>query len=542
VAPSADVDTRTLPELLRERVLTQADALFLQDVGGDAATYGDALARSGAWSGVFAQLTVGAGDRVATLVGNCVESVLCWLGIASLRAIEAPIHPAFSGYMLEHAVNTIEAEVVVTEASRLPALAASIERLPAVRTVIVLGDAVNDPGWPSVRVLASGPLLAAATAPAGLELPRVWDTGAIIYTSGTTGPSKGVLVPWGELSTFAHRTYPFDDLGADDVFYVFTPSSHIGAKVLPLLAGLLGGRAVMRADFKIDEFLADIRQFGITTSPAVGAIPHFLAQMPASPDDADIPLRNMVMAPLVADLDGFRNRFGVRICTAYAMTEVSIPFTSEGWNVDNHRAVGKLCEGWPGIEVRIVDEHDIEVPVGETGELIVRSSEPWTMNSGYYGMPEATARAWRNGWFHTGDGFRRDEEGFFYFVDRIKDAIRRRGENISSFEVEAITNMHPAVAESAAVGSSADALEEEVKVFVVVKSDEKLDPRELLEFLIPRMPRFMVPRFVELIDELPKTPGTMRVKKAELRALGQTERTWDRVSAGLELPGSSKRR
>jgi len=220
---------------------------------------------------------------------------------------------------------------------------------------------------------------------------------------------------------------------------------------------------------------------------------------------------------------------------------VSIPFTSEGWNVDNYKAVGKLASGWPGIEVRIVDEHDMEVPIGETGELIVRASEPWTMNSGYYGMPEATATAWRNGWFHTGDGFRRDEEGFFYFADRIKDAIRRRGENISSFEVEAITNMHPAVAESAAVGVAADTSEEEVKVFIVVKPDEKLDPAELMEFLIPRMPRFMVPRFVELIDELPKTAGTMRTKKAELRALGQSERTWDRVKAGVELPGASRR-
>src|SRR5260221_8075141 len=134
------------------------------------------------------------------------------------------------------------------------------------------------------------------------------------------------------MCVFPRRTYPFAILSADDVFYVFTPSSHIGAKVLPLLAGLLGGRAVMRADFKVDEFLSDIRRFGITTSPAVGAIPLFLDQMPASPDDADIPLRNMVMAPLIADLDGFRSRFGVRICTAYAMTEVSIPFTSEGWD------------------------------------------------------------------------------------------------------------------------------------------------------------------------------------------------------------------
>jgi crotonobetaine/carnitine-CoA ligase len=186
--------------------------------------------------------------------------------------------------------------------------------------------------------------------------------------------------------------------------------------------------------------------------------------------------------------------------------------------------------------VRIVDEHDIEVPAGVVGELIVRTRVPWTVNAGYLGMPEQTAEAWRNGWFHTGDAFRYDEDGNFYFVDRIKDSIRRRGENISSFEVEAYVNEHPAVLESAAIAVPSEHGEDEVKVCVVLKPDGILEPEELIEHLIPRMPRFMVPRYVELVDALPKTEATQRVQKVLLREEPLNDKTWDREKARISVP------
>jgi crotonobetaine/carnitine-CoA ligase len=195
-----------------------------------------------------------------------------------------------------------------------------------------------------------------------------------------------------------------------------------------------------------------------------------------------------------------------------------------------------LKTGWPRYEAKIVDEHDLEVPTGTVGELVVRSADPWVLTRGYHGMPDVTAAAWRNGWFHTGDGFMVDEDGWFYFVDRIKDAIRRRGENISSFEVEAHVNEHPAVQESAAVGVPSELGEDEIKVAVVVRAGETLDPAALVEFLAPRMPRFMIPRYVEIVDALPKTDATMRTRKVELRERRVSPSTWDRERAGVRLP------
>jgi crotonobetaine/carnitine-CoA ligase len=258
--------------------------------------------------------------------------------------------------------------------------------------------------------------------------------------------------------------------------------------------------------------------------------------VPEQPGDADNPLRNVSMGPLVNEVEEFKRRFGVQVSTGYGMTEIAVPLASDAWNLANATSCGRVRTGYPGYDVRVVDEWDRPLGPDEVGELIVRTAEPWTMNAGYYNMPAETAAAWRNGWFHTGDAFRYDADGNYYFVDRIKDAIRRRGENISSFEVEAYVIRHPAVAECAAVAVPSEHSEDEVKVVVVPAPGAVVDPRELIEFLMPTMPRFMIPRYVEIVDALPKTP-TMRVRKVELRtAAAVTDATWDREAAGVELP------
>jgi crotonobetaine/carnitine-CoA ligase len=290
----------------------------------------------------------------------------------------------------------------------------------------------------------------------------------------------------------------------------------------------------LRDVFSLTEFWSDIRTHGVTATGIIGVIASFLMSVPRAPDDADSPLKSCSMGPLVANVDEFKERFGVRVSTGYGMTEIGAPLASDGWNLANATSCGRVRTGYPGYEVRVVDEHDEPVGPGVVGELVVRASEPWVLNVGYYNMPAETAAAWRNGWFHTGDGFRYDEEGNFYFVDRIKDAIRRRGENISSFEVEAYVARHPAVQEVAALGVPAEHGEDEVKICVVVRPGATLDPQELIEFLAPDMPRFMVPRYVEIVEQLPKTP-THRVRKVELRA-GTGTGTWDREAAGVVLP------
>src|SRR5581483_2280771 len=239
--------------------------------------------------------------------------------------------------------------------------------------------------------------------------------------------------------------------------------------------------------------------------------------------------------PLVPEVEECKRRFGVEVGTGYGMTEIGAPFVSDGYKLANAASCGKLWRGWAGYDVRIVDEHDQPVALDEVGELIVRTDEPWVLNAGYHGMPEATATAWRNGWFHTGDAFRCDADGNYYFVDRIKDAIRRRGENISSFEVEALVNQHAEVAECAAIGVPSEYSEDEVKVCVVLVPDSTLSEEALVLWLAPRMPKFMVPRYVELVDALPKTEATFRTQKIALRAEALNDRTWDREAAGITI-------
>jgi crotonobetaine/carnitine-CoA ligase len=236
------------------------------------------------------------------------------------------------------------------------------------------------------------------------------------------------------------------------------------------------------------------------------------------------------MVPLTDGAPTFRERFGIDIYTIFNMTEISSPIISE----PNPVRTGTCGRPRPGVEVRLVDAHDREVEVGEVGEMIVRTDRPYAMLSGYNAAPEATAAAWRNGWFHTGDAFRQDGDGYFYFVDRVKDAIRRRGENISSFEVEVEVCAHPDVREAAVVAVASELGEDEVLAVVAPVPGRAISEPALFDFLKDRLPYFMVPRYIRVLDELPKTPSN-KVMKAELRAQGVAAGAWDRERAGLRL-------
>jgi crotonobetaine/carnitine-CoA ligase len=526
--------TKVLPQLLGQLAIDEADAIAMQDVDGRTETRRELHETNLRWADALRRVGVQPGDHVVTMLPNSFESYHAWLGLSWLGAIEVPANTMFRGRMLQYLVEDSGADVIVTRERFLPQLREVAAELSRLRLVVVPDATSEIAGFPC-RVVRGGEFLADAEpneeAFAG---PNVWDIAAIIYTSGTTGPSKGVLMPWGTLWAVV-KALSEDFVGPGDGLYTTFPAFHMSGKYMLYQIADRRARLVIREQFSVQHFWDDVRRFDVNTAVLLGAMTPFLLQAPEQPGNAETPMRVVGLVPLPKHVKEFERRFGVRVMTSYGMTEIGMPFVSDGFNLANDTSCGRLFPGWAGYEAKIVDEHDQPRPPNEPGELVVRTREPWVINAGYYGKPEATAAAWRNGWFHTGDAFVCDDDGNYYFFDRIKDAIRRRGENISSFEVEALVNEHPDVVECAAVAVPSEYSEDEVKVCVVRAEGSTLTEAQLVEFLVPRMPKFMVPRYVEFVDALPKTEGTMRTRKFELRADPLNERTWDREASGIPI-------
>lgn len=517
--------TPVLHDLVEARAAADPDAVCMQEIDGRSLTYRELRDEWQRWAAALHGVGVRAGDRVATMLHSSFGTYATWLGTARLRAIEVPVNTMFRGDMLRYVVRNSTAEVFVVDARFLDVvIEAGLDRETR---LVVVGAPPGD--LPRGAVRAEDLLDAGAAGPLDLDepRPRVFDTAAMIYTSGTTGPSKGVLMPWGELHQFA-MFLPDDMLAPGETYYAAFPAFHASGKSSLFQAARFGATLLVREKFSPTTFWDEVRTYDVRAAALAGVMCKMLLGRPEEPGDRDVPLANVLMIPLVPEVRAFSERFGVRVATAYGMTEVGVPLATDGFRLADERSCGRCRPGHPGYEVRIVDEHDEPVAPGAVGELIVRTAAPWTMNAGYFGMPDKTAEAWRNGWFHTGDAFSCDDVGNYYFVDRLKDTIRRRGENISSFEVEEAVRAHPDVAEVAAVAVPSELGEDEVKVVVLCHPGADLEPAKLAAFLEERMPRFMVPRYVELADDLPRTDATLRVKKFELRRDPFNERTWDR--------------
>jgi crotonobetaine/carnitine-CoA ligase len=469
-------------------------------------------------AGGLAAQGVQRGDHVAVWMFDCKEAILTFFAINYLGAVFVPLNTAFKGKVLEHVLNVSDARLMVAHGQLLERLEgidrASIDRLVSV------GDSTAPQG---IAVCAYTDVADSSEAPPELERPiEPWDTQSIIFTSGTTGPSKGVLSSYLHIFTNAGpETWHF--VTGEDRFLINMPIFHIGGMGVIFVMLARGGSIAVMDGFDTERFWPFVRESQTTAFFLLGVMTTFLLKQAPSPDDKNHQVRVAFMVPLTETCVEFHERFGIDVYTIFNMTEISSPIVSEP-NPTHRGTCGKKRDG---VDVRLVDENDCEVPLGEIGEMLVRTDRPWGMNSGYYKNPQATAEAWRNGWFHTGDCFRQDAEGYFYFVDRMKDAMRRRGENISSFEVEAEVVAYPAVREAAAYAVPSEVGEDEVMIAVAPVAGQAIDQRALVEFLGERMAYFMVPRYVRVLDELPKTPSS-KVMKHVLRGEGITEDTWDR--------------
>jgi carnitine-CoA ligase len=462
-------------------------------------------------------------DRVLVWLPNGQDCLRSWFGINALAAIYVPINTAYRGRLLQHVIDNAGAGVLIVH-HRLLSRLDDVDTAGIQHVVVLGGPAPAGNRYESADIFD----LPAAESDVPANDSQPWDPMCILYTSGTTGPSKGVLTPyaqiWATNVAFRDRFLP------SDRFLVHLPLFHSGGISNTIAALEIGGSITVVEAFDRHSFWEMIERTQTTAAMLISAMVTLLLKVPERDTDTKNPFRVAFVAPFTDDAERLRKRFGLEVVyTQFNMTEVSVPLMSD----PNPTVVGTCGRPRPGAQVRLVDEHDLEVAPGAVGEMVVRTDLPWTMNAGYWGDPDATAEAWRNGWFHTGDAFRVDEAGNYYFVDRMKDTIRRRGENISSFEVEAAILEHPAVREAAAVGVVSELAEEEVLAVVALAEGHGLDELAFCQFLAERLPHFMVPRYVRVVDELPKTP-TGKIKKVELRSEGRAQ-AWDRESAGLVL-------
>jgi crotonobetaine/carnitine-CoA ligase len=482
------------------------------DFGDSTYSYSELWSRARRAAQVFVDQGVKRGDPVLVMLDNTIEFIDAWLGLAVMGAIQVPVNTEYLGGILRHQITDSEAWLMLVDEHYVPRIAGLGGDHGSLRRLLVLGSGECPAG---LECESWGDLFDGSK-----ELPRAeivealpHEVVAIMYTSGTTGPSKGVRIAHAHAFTYAMLAGQTVQLSEGDIYFAPLPLFHIAGQWALVYASLqVGATAIVRRRFSVTDFWAVVRESGATVSFLLGAMANFLARQEPRADDADNPMERMLLVPIVDGIDDFRRRFQVRVCTCYGSTEVNVPIIS-GYDVTEPGLAGRAVAGF---ELRIVDEHDVDVSVGQVGELVVRTTEPWLLATVYQRNPEASLHLFRNLWLHTGDAFRHDADNNYYFVDRIKDYIRRRGENISSFEVEREVNAHPAVLESAAVAVRSASTEDDLKVVVVPKPGQSLDPDELRAFLRPRVPKFMVPDIVEVVTQLPKTP-TGKIQKHLLR-------------------------
>lgn len=521
-----DVRRRTFQDAFERALDAKPEACALRDRSGSC-TYADSHDRALRIAAGLSRLGVRAPDAVSWMLDNSLDTVLLWWGLGLTGMVQVPVNTAYRASFLSHVLNDSGATVLVVEDHYCARLADIADQLRRLRTVVVRGGPGDALPRGRFRVVRFAELEAAE--PHSPRRADPSDLFAIMYTSGTTGRAKGVLVPQAHAYTYASR----EDEQApthEDTLLVTLPLFHLAGQWYGVYQSLIHrASCVLEPAFSPSRFWDVVRENDVTFTVLLGAMAELLQQQPPSTSDADNPLRLAVMAPLASDVDGFRRRFGVDLAAVYGMSECGAVLTGPPHTVVS----GEAGFARPGYDLRVVDEDGADVRTGEVGELLVRPEVPHTVMSGYHNLPERTAETFRDGWLHTGDAFRLDEQGRFYFCDRMKDALRRRGENVSSFEVERAINEHPAVYESAVVGVPSELTEDDIKAVVVARQG-RLDPADLVEFLRDRLPYFMVPRYIELTEELPKTP-TQKVRKHLLREAGEDGEVWDREAAGIHL-------
>jgi crotonobetaine/carnitine-CoA ligase len=516
---------RTLPRLLELQAARHGDRVLFA-CGDESWTFNRAAEIAARMAGSLRAAGVQPGDRIAVLCPNRPELVRVVLGCGWLGAIAVPINAAAKGPQLRYVLENSAARLLVVDAT----LAAVLDHCPLdglrLERIWIIGDA-------PARRATDRPVEAftADAAPVAADAIKAGDTLAILYTSGTTGPSKGVCCPHAQFYWWGSHSARFLALRHDDVLCTTLPMFHTNALNTFFQALLTGATLVLEPRFSASGFWPAMVRARASVGYLLGAMVPILLAQPPSDDERRHGMRVALAPGVPAELrPQFKRRTGVDLIDGYGSTETNFVI---GDRVADQRpgSMGRLA---PGFAARVVDEHDNPLAAGVAGELVLRADEPFAFATSYFAMPEKTVEAWRNLWFHTGDRVVMDQDGCFAFVDRLKDSIRRRGENISSFEVEQVLAGHAAIATAAVFPVRSELAEDDVMVAIILKPGQTIAPEELLRYCEPRLPYYALPRYIDFVDVLPTTENG-KVRKTELRAQGVTATTWDRERSGYKV-------
>jgi crotonobetaine/carnitine-CoA ligase len=536
----------TVVDLLERRLEADPDSEYL-DVGGVKVSAADVATTANRLANALADLGVGRGDRVATLIENSAEAMLAWWGVIRLGAIAVPINTAYKGEYLRHQLADSGSRVLIVASELAERAARVVDQVDGLAHVVVVesdsdtgGTGAGDTGLTlagaSTHTWAD--LLGADDAPPDVAI-RPADLATFIYTGGTTGPSKGCMLSHNYHEALTTQIGICWERTADDVVWTPLPLFHFNAITTAVLGPLVyGGRSAIYRRFSVSNFWPEMNRVGATITSTLGTMAYLLAhdvdrpEMPRSgAPEANATLRLIGAAPLPVEVDQvIRERFGVATFSgAYGVTEASLVSWQPPGVTNRPNAAGVVNDEY--FDVRIFDDDDNELPRGTDGEIVIRPKRPHIMFEGYWGRPEATVETSRNWWYHTGDVGRVDGDSFLYFVDRKADYLRRRGENISSFEVERILMGHGALADVAVHAVPSDLTEDDLKITATLAEGASLTEEDLFRWCIDELPYFALPRYIEFRAELPRSP-VGRVLKRELRAEGPGD-AWDADKAGI---------
>lgn len=531
----------TIPQLAAERAAKSSDSLFVKELHGEEETYSKFIGNSKVLASFLSKMGAQQSEKIALLANNSIPALHAWLATNLLGAIDVSINTGLRGQSLTHVLNASSPKIIIMDSEFVGSLADLDDSFTGLETLLIL-DRNNDidvsKTWLGRLNIVKYTEVINKFSFENIDFPdvRASDIASVIFTSGTTGPAKGVMMPHAHVCLLALQTAYEARINESDVYYSAHPLFHIAGKFMGVLAIFAaGGKLILDKKFDAASWLGNIRNNKATISIAHGPMIEMIYAQEPSEADQENPLTRLLCCPLPKGIGKeFVERFNFYPIEMWGMSEIGCPCWTSQQDKFILGSCGRVLSGW--YEVRIVNPiDDSPLPSGEIGEIVVRPKHPWTMMIGYIGMPEETVKSWKNLWFHTGDLAYQDEEGNIFFTDRKGDRIRRRSENISSYEIESAARKYSNIEECAAIGvPSAYENDDDIMLYIVAQPGIRIVPEELLNFLADNLPHYMVPRYIEAVSELPRTQ-TNKVKKGELRLRGVNDNTWDRKSAGIDL-------